>query len=87
MFLGRNLVTWRNKKYSVMARLSAESEFRSMAFGVCELLWLKIVMEDLHVKWEVPMRLYCDNKSAISFSLIVQLNTIKRSISRSTDTL
>ena len=39
-----------------------------MALGMCELLWLKIVLEDLKVKWEGPIRLYCDNKSAISIA-------------------
>ena len=65
-FLGGNLVTWKSKKQNVVARSSAEAEFRAMAQGVCELLWLKIILEDLKIKWEGPMRLYCDNKSAIS---------------------
>lgn len=64
-FLGGNLVTWRSKKHNVVARSSAESEFRAMAQGVCELLWLKIILDDLGIKWEEPMKLYCDNKSAI----------------------
>jgi hypothetical protein len=37
-----------------------------MAQGVCELLWLQIILEDLKIKWDGPMRLYCDNKSIIS---------------------
>ena len=39
-----------------------------MALGICELLWLKIILDDLGVTWEGPMRLYCDNKSAISIA-------------------
>ncbi|CAM8951545.1 unnamed protein product [Rhodiola kirilowii] len=46
-FLWGNLVTWRSKKQSVVARSSAEAEFRSMAQGVCEILWLKRVLEEL----------------------------------------
>ena len=57
-----------SKKQTVVSRSSAESEFRSMALGICELLWLKIILEDLKVKWEGPIRLYCDNKSAISIA-------------------
>ncbi|RVX15298.1 Retrovirus-related Pol polyprotein from transposon TNT 1-94 [Vitis vinifera] len=34
-----NLVMWRSKKLTVVARSSAEAEFRAMALGVCELLW------------------------------------------------
>ncbi|PNX61308.1 putative copia-type protein, partial [Trifolium pratense] len=67
-FLGGNLVTWKSKKQSVVTRSSAEAEFRAMAQGICELLWLKIILEDLKIKWEEPMKLYCDNKSAISIA-------------------
>ena len=67
-FLGGNLVTWRSKKQNVVARSSAEAEFRSMALGICELLWLKIILDDLQIQWTAPMRLYCDNKSAISIA-------------------
>ena len=68
MFLGGNLVTWRSKKQNVVARSSAEAEFRAMAQGVCELLWMKIILDDLKIKYEAPMGLVCDNKSAISIA-------------------
>jgi hypothetical protein len=67
-FLGGNLVKWRSKKQNVVARSSAEAEFQAMAQGVCELLWMKIILEDMKIKWDGPMRLYCDNKSAISIA-------------------
>ena len=50
------------------ARSSAEAEFKAMAAGVCELLWVKIILEDLKVQWSKPMKLYCDNKSTISIA-------------------
>ncbi|CAJ2663478.1 unnamed protein product [Trifolium pratense] len=67
-FLGGNLVTWKSKKQSVVSRSSAEAEFRAMAQGICELLWLKSILEDLRIKSDEPMKLYCDNKSAISIA-------------------
>lgn len=67
-FHGGNLVTWRSEKHGVVARSSAEAEFRAMAQGVCELLWLKFILKDLKIKWDIPMRLYCDNKSAINIA-------------------
>nr|XP_019706570.1 uncharacterized protein LOC109505944 [Elaeis guineensis] len=39
-YVGGNLVTWRSKKQSVVARSSAEAEYRAMALGICELFWL-----------------------------------------------
>lgn len=55
-FLGRNLEVWKSKKQNVVARSSAEVEFRVMTQGICELLWLKIILEDLKIKWNGPMR-------------------------------
>ena len=51
-----------------VARSSAETEYRAMALGICELLWLKILMDDLKIKWQGTMRLYCDNKAAINIA-------------------
>ena len=68
MFLGGNLVTWRSKKQNVVARSSAKAEFKAMAQGVCELLWMKIILDDLKIKYEAPMGLVCDNKSTISIA-------------------
>ena len=52
----------------MVARSSAESEFRAIAQGLCELLWLKIILDDLRIKWDGPMKLYCDNKWAINIA-------------------
>ena len=49
-FLGGNLVTWRSKKQNVVERSSAKAEFRSMVLEIRELLWLKIILEDLKIK-------------------------------------
>ena len=67
-FLGGNLVTWRSKKQNVVAKSSVESEFRVIAQGLCELLWLIIILDDLRIKWDDPMKLYRDNKSTISIA-------------------
>ncbi|PRQ43270.1 putative RNA-directed DNA polymerase [Rosa chinensis] len=67
-FVGGNLVTWKSKKQKVVARSSAEAEYRGMAHGVCELLWLRNLLRDLGFKLESTMQLYCDNKAAIDIS-------------------
>jgi len=43
-------VTWKSKKQNVVARSSVEAEFRTMAQGICELLWLKIILEYLKIR-------------------------------------
>ncbi|KAM2062109.1 hypothetical protein TB2_047101 [Malus domestica] len=40
-FVAGNLVTWRSKKHSVVARSSAEAKYKGMAHSICELLWLR----------------------------------------------
>ncbi|RVX11618.1 Retrovirus-related Pol polyprotein from transposon RE1 [Vitis vinifera] len=46
-FVGSNLVTWKSKKQNVIARSSAKVEFRSMALGLCEALWIRLLLQDL----------------------------------------
>ena len=46
-FIGGNLVTWRSKKQKVVALSSAEAEFRGMAKGLCELLWLRRLLSEI----------------------------------------
>ncbi|KAL0416651.1 UNVERIFIED_CONTAM: Retrovirus-related Pol polyprotein from transposon RE1 [Sesamum latifolium] len=67
-FVEGNLVTWKSKKQKVVARSSAEAEFRGMAQGICELLWIKRVLSDLRIEHAKPMNLYCDNKAAIEIA-------------------
>ena len=50
----------------MVARSSVEAEFQSMALCMCELLWLKILLNDLRIEWTTPIKLYCNNKSAIN---------------------
>lgn len=49
-----SLVTWRNKKQSTCS--SAEAEFRALAQGVRELIWLKEFMIDLKIPYSSPMK-------------------------------
>ncbi|RVW86325.1 Retrovirus-related Pol polyprotein from transposon RE1 [Vitis vinifera] len=51
-----NLVTWRSKKQNVVARSSAETEFRAVAQGMCEGLWLQKLLEELSITIELPIK-------------------------------
>ena len=60
-FLGGNLVTW-SKKQNVVARSSVKMELKAMALYIFELLWLKIILEDLAYKTLLQQRIndqYC----------------------------
>jgi hypothetical protein len=68
MFVGGNLVSWKSKKQSVVARSTAEAEYRAMALGVAEMMWLRALLVELKMDQGAQMKLWCDNKSAISIA-------------------
>ena len=39
-----------------------------MAKAICELLWIRNLMQDLHIKQVSPMKLYRNNKAACDIS-------------------
>ncbi|KAL8148727.1 hypothetical protein AgCh_005914 [Apium graveolens] len=67
-YVGGNLVTWRSKKQSIVARSSAEAEFRAIALGVCEALWLKRILEELRMTSKPTINMFCDNQAALSIA-------------------
>ena len=52
----------------MIARSSAEVEFRTMAQRVCKLLWIKLLLSDLGIDQTDSIRLYCDYKAAINIA-------------------
>ena len=50
-----------------MSRSSAEAEFRAMALGICEGMWLRELLA-LRLPYEGHLRLLCDNQAAINIA-------------------
>lgn len=46
--------------------VSVEAEFRAIALGVCELLRMQIVLDDLCIIYAASMKLLCDDEVVIS---------------------
>ena len=38
------------------------------AHGICEVLWIKRIVDELKVVSQSPIKAYCDNKAAISIA-------------------
>lgn len=68
MFLESNVVICRNKKKMVCVRSKAEAECRAVALRVFQLLWLKVLLEDMEMAIEELMKIYCDIKATINLS-------------------
>ena len=67
-FVGGKLVTRQSKKQDVVAKSKVEVEFRSLAHGICLVMWIKRIFEELKIPNPSPMKAYCDNKATISIS-------------------
>lgn len=66
--VGGNVVTWKSKKQKVVALSSAEAEFRGVARGVAEILWLRKLLTEIGFPPTRKSKLMCDNRAAISIS-------------------
>ena len=63
------MVTWRSKKQSVVAKSTTAIEFKALAQGICDLLWIKRLLGELNMAGSrVAMKLYSDNKAAINIA-------------------
>ena len=65
ILLGDSPISWNSKKQAVVARSSAEAEYRSMALTCCEVTWLVSLLKDLGIKDLQPVDLFCDNQAAL----------------------
>ena len=66
--VGGNLVSWKSKLQKVVAMSSAKAEFRGIAKGITEVLWLRKLLKELGYTPEKSCELYCDNMAAIRIS-------------------
>ena len=68
ILLGGSPISWKSKRQSVVARSTAEAEYRSIAMTVCEVMWLKQLLKDLGVKHLGSTPLHCDNQAALAIA-------------------
>jgi hypothetical protein len=52
----------------VVARSTAEAEYRAMALSVAKLLWLRALLVELKIDQGGKIKLWCDSKSAINIA-------------------
>ena len=65
IFLGSSLIAWKSKKQQVVAKSSAEAEYRSLSVVSDDLLWFTNFFNELRLPLLKPSLLFCDNTAAI----------------------
>lgn len=68
IFLGESPISWKTKKQTVVARSSAEAEYRAMALTTCEVTWLSALLKDMGIKNLPPTVIKCDNQAALAIT-------------------
>ncbi|KAL9237262.1 hypothetical protein vseg_011835 [Gypsophila vaccaria] len=65
VFLGGSPISWKTKKQATTSLSSTEAEYRVMTAATCETLWLKGLLDGIGIRIHEPVRLHCDNQSAM----------------------
>ena len=68
-------MSWTAKKQIIVARSSAEAEYRALASTSVELMWVSYVLKDIGVYLHKPPFPFCDNLSALFMSVNPVLQT------------
>ncbi|XP_055806912.1 secreted RxLR effector protein 161-like [Solanum dulcamara] len=66
--LGESLISWKSKKQHKVNMSSIETEYRSMARAVAEIIWWVGLLKELRMDITTPVRLCYDTKSAIQIT-------------------
>jgi histone deacetylase 1/2 len=64
IFHGSNLIAWSARKQATVSRSSIESEYKALANATAELIWVQSLLQELGIKQDRPLVLWCDNIGA-----------------------
>jgi histone deacetylase 1/2 len=68
IYLGPNLISWSSRKQPTVSRSSTEAEYKALANGTAEAIWIQSVLKELGVYQSRPPVLWCDNLGATYLS-------------------
>jgi hypothetical protein len=64
VFVGPNLVSWSSKKQPTVSRSSTDAEYKALANGTAEAMWISSLLTELGVTQQRAPVLWCDNLGA-----------------------
>jgi hypothetical protein len=68
VYLGSTPILWKSEKQRTVARSSTEAEYKALADGTAEILWIRSLMTELQVPSSTVTTLWCDNLGATFLS-------------------
>lgn len=68
ILLGHSPISWKSKRQTMVARSSAEAEYRAMAMTTCAVLGVKHLLKDLGITDHAPTPLFCDNRVSLAIA-------------------
>jgi histone deacetylase 1/2 len=64
VFVGPNLISWSSKKQPTVSRSSTEAEYKALANGAAEAIWIESLLKELGVLQQRTPIIWCDNLGA-----------------------
>jgi histone deacetylase 1/2 len=61
-------ISWKSGKQNIVARSSTEAEYKALADGTAEVIWLQYLLTDLQVPSVSAPIIWCDNLGATYLS-------------------
>ncbi|CAI7753941.1 unnamed protein product [Closterium sp. NIES-54] len=65
---GSGAVSWSSKKQNEVGLSSCETEYMALHHGVKEVVWLRLLLEEIGVCQREPTMIFCDNESAVKLA-------------------
>ena len=64
VYLGSTPISWKSGKQRTVARSSTEAEYKALADGTAEILWIRSLLTELQIPSSTVTTLWCDNLGA-----------------------
>ena len=68
VFFGQTLISWKSGKQRTVARSSTGAEYKALADGTAEVIWLQYLLTDLQIPTTYAPIIWCDNLGATYLS-------------------